>query len=34
LDAVYIELKGGTLIIAETDADGTVVGPFQGSLEP
>ncbi|KAJ1475672.1 hypothetical protein T484DRAFT_1827474 [Baffinella frigidus] len=34
LDAVYIELKGGTLIIAETDIEGNVVGPFQGSPPP
>ncbi len=31
LTAVYIEIKGGNLIIASTDKDGTVVGSYNGN---
>ncbi len=31
LTAVYIEIKGGTLIIASTDQDGRVIGSYNGT---
>jgi hypothetical protein len=31
LTAVYMEIKGGNLIIASTDQDGRVVGPYNGN---
>lgn len=31
LEAVYVEVKGGKLIIADTDSQGNVVGPFRGN---
>ncbi len=33
LSATWIELKGGSLIIAEVDSDGNVIGPFTGYTE-